>query len=141
MVHRTPWGKNIGSAKPKAQIIDPTCWPMIQSSGLSKPGQYKLELLPSFPRTLFEFRKYDGAKALTALLLVLAAVYFLLGFLGFLVDHTSWLREFLHKPPLPDVVPKPQGGSSGKQSAQLSPTSPLMSIWSFDYLSLSVPTV
>jgi hypothetical protein len=146
MLHRTPSGDIIGSTKPKTQTIDPTCWPTTQSSGVHQPGPsqsgpYALELLPSFPRTLFEFRKYDGAKALTALLLILAAVYFLLGFFCFLVDHTSWLRELLHKPPLLDVSPKPQGGSSGKQSAQLSPTSPPISISSFAFSSLSARTV
>jgi hypothetical protein len=151
MLHRTPSGDIIGSTKPKSQTIDPTCWPTTQSSGVPQPdlaqpepsqsGSYKLELLPSFPITLFELRKYDGAKALTALLLILATVYFLLGFFGFLVDHTSWLRDLLHKPLLSDVSPKPHGGSSGKQSAQLSPTSPLMSISSFAFSSLSAHTV
>jgi hypothetical protein len=146
MLHHTPSGDIIGSTKPKSQTIDPTCWPTTQSSGISPPepgksGSYKLELLPSFPSTLFELRKYDGAKALTALLLILATVYFLLGFFGFLVDHTSWLRDLLHKPLLPDISPKPQGGSSGKQSAQLSPTSPPMSISSFAFSSLSAHTV
>ncbi|NJK29903.1 MAG: hypothetical protein HC851_11110 [Acaryochloris sp. RU_4_1] len=155
MLHRTPSGEIIGSTKPKSQsqVVDPTCWPTPQSAGVSQPKpkdselskkeseSYKFELLPSFPRTLVEFKKYDGAKALTAFLLILATVYFLLGFLGFLVDHTSWLRELFHKPPLPGVSPKPQGGSSGKELAQLPPTSPLMLISSFAYLSLSVPTV
>jgi hypothetical protein len=140
MIQRTPSGEAIGSTKPKSQVIDPTCWPSLETSGPAKLGQYKLELLPSFPRTLFEFRKYDGAKALTAFLLILAAIYFLLGFLGFVVDHTPWLKALFHKPPIPDTSPKSYGGSSGKRSAQLSPTSRPMSISSFDCLSLSVPT-
>ncbi len=41
------------------------------------------------------FREYDGAKALTALLLFLSTLYFLAGFLGFLFDHTPWLKALL----------------------------------------------
>ncbi len=107
MIHRTPSGQVIGSTKPRSQVIDPGCWhpkeslersqhPSTQVAQLptgKQPygmqlGHYQLESLPSFPRTLFQFRKYDGAKALTAILLVLATIYFLFGFLGFLCDHT-----------------------------------------------------
>jgi hypothetical protein len=140
MIQRTPSGEAIGSTKPKSHVVDPTCWLSMQASEQAKLGQCKLELLPSFPRTLFEFRKYDGAKALTAFLLVLAAIYFLLGFLGFAVDHTPWMKELFHKPPIPDTSPKSYGGSSGKRSAQLSPILLPMSISSFDCLSLSVRT-
>ncbi len=61
-----------------------------------------LETLPTFPGTLFQFRQYDGAKALIALLLTLSTLYFLAGFLGFLFDHTPWLKSLL-----PTLVPPP----------------------------------
>ena len=122
MVYRTPSGHVIGSSKPGARsvdpsrVIDPTCYPSPASTQPSRPqipqpsspqpflpsppgspsGSYKFEALPSFPRTLFEWEKYDGARALVAILLLLATTYFLAGFLGFLVDHTPWLKEFLH---------------------------------------------
>jgi uncharacterized membrane protein YkvA (DUF1232 family) len=70
--------------------------PRPQASSQRSPAkQYQLEELPRFPSTLFKFKEYDGAKALTALLLVLSFVYFLAGFLGFLLDHTPWLKELL----------------------------------------------
>ena len=112
MIHRTPLGQVLGSTKPRSQVIDPGCWhpmeapersprasvpitnpPMGKQPFGAQLGHYQLESLPSFPRTLFEFRKYDGAKALTAILLFLATVYFLFGFLGFLCDHTPWLKQ------------------------------------------------
>lgn len=67
--------------------------------GVDRP---ELEPLPTFPSTLFQFRNYDGAKALTALLLTLSTLYFLAGFVGFLFDHTPWLKSLL-----PTLVPAP----------------------------------
>ena len=104
-----------------SRVIDPTCYPsptvtpsakQPQTSQPSPPqpfspdplapnpsattaGSYKFEALPSFPRTLFEWEKYDGARALVSILLMLATTYFLAGFLGFLVDHTPWLKDLL----------------------------------------------
>jgi hypothetical protein len=132
MLHRSSSGEIIFPPKLKSQDTAQT------ETGNS--GLYKFELLPSFPRTLFDFKKYDGAKTLTAFLLILATFYFLIGFLGFAVDHTAWLQELLHKPPIPETYPKPYGGSFGKRSAQLSPTSALTSIFSFDCSSLFAHT-
>lgn len=101
MVHRTPSGQVIGSTKPKSQVIDPGCWGNRPSSKSpqapqTQSRQYQLEELPHFPRTLFDFASYDGAKAFTALLLVLGFIYFLAGFVGFVFDHTPWLKEVFH---------------------------------------------
>ncbi|UBF30541.1 DUF1232 domain-containing protein (plasmid) [Kovacikia minuta CCNUW1] len=124
MIHRTLSGQAIGSTKPRSQVIDPGCWhpkeppershhPSFQTPNLpavnppygAQLGHYQLESLPSFPRTLFEFRKYDGAKALTAILLFLATVYFLFGFLGFLCDHTPWLKQLFQSSATIKTVP------------------------------------
>jgi len=104
VVYRTPSGQPIGSTKPKSQVIDPGCWAETPSSNSApfpnsaqlQSKQYQLEPLPHFPRTLFNFQAYDGAKAFTALLLILSFIYFLAGFSGFLLDHTPWLKELLH---------------------------------------------
>jgi uncharacterized membrane protein YkvA (DUF1232 family) len=79
-------------------VIDPGCWDGIQSPKppYTQSRKYHLEQLPHFPQTLFNLEEYDGAKALTALLLVCGFVYFLAGFLGFLFDHTSWLKGVFH---------------------------------------------
>ncbi len=63
------------------------------------PGPMVLESLPTFPHSLFQFKAYDGAKAITALFLSLSTLYLLAGFVGFLVDNTSWLHDWLVKPP------------------------------------------
>ncbi|WP_432810477.1 YkvA family protein [Pantanalinema sp. GBBB05] len=114
MIHRTPSGQVIGSTKPRSQVVDPGCWPIKQPpeparQSLQPPlrnsptglqlEHCQLETLPGFPRTLFDWKKYDGAKALTAILLALATLYFLTGFLGFLFDHTPWLKQLLHLTP------------------------------------------
>ncbi|PZD71800.1 hypothetical protein C1752_04565 [Acaryochloris thomasi RCC1774] len=99
----------------KTITIDPACWPD------SKPPKYPLpaptqpkpkrmqqvsskeltlEALPSFPNSLFHFKSYDGAKALTAIFLLLSSIYLFTGFAGFIVDHTAWLHDlFYHQPP------------------------------------------
>lgn len=117
MLSRTPSGQVIGSTKPKSHVVDPTCWPSVQSSKQAsgqllgqasgkRPGAYTLEALPAFPKTLFEVKKYDGARALTASLLLLATIYFLLGFFGFLFDHTPWLKELFHQASAGSAVAK-----------------------------------
>ncbi len=125
MLSRTPSGQVIGSTKPKSHIVDPTCWPSVQASQQTvgraaspasdqaverqpgaHAGAYMLEALPAFPRTLFEIKKYDGARALTALLLLLATIYFSFGFLGFLFDHTPWLKEVFHQTSVSGAVAK-----------------------------------
>jgi uncharacterized membrane protein YkvA (DUF1232 family) len=100
MIHRIYDGHIVGSTKPSAQAPSNGCHhqSVRQLSG-HQPMQYHLEQLPGFPKTLFEFNKYDGARALTALLLLLASLYFLSGFLGFLFDHNPWLHDLFFKSP------------------------------------------
>ncbi|MGF1602843.1 MAG: YkvA family protein [Thermosynechococcaceae cyanobacterium] len=107
--------------QPKRITIDPACWPN------SKPPEYPLpvpcqpkrqqpkhqpqtsstnltlEALPSFPNSLFQFRAYDGAKALTAIFLLLSTTYLLAGFAGFIIDHTAWLHDLFYHQPLPST--------------------------------------
>ena len=114
MIHRTPSGQVIGSTKPRSQVVDPGCWPVKQppeqsGQSLQPPLRHsptglqtehcRLEAMPGFPSTLFDWQKYDGAKALTAILLGLATLYFCTGFLGFLFDHTPWLQQLFHLSP------------------------------------------
>lgn len=103
MIHRIYDGHIVGSTKPPTQaIMARDRHQAIQQPSMYQPVNYSLEQLPGFPRTLFLFRSYDGAKALTALLLLFAFLYFFLGFLGFLVDHTPWLHDLFFKPtPVP----------------------------------------
>jgi uncharacterized membrane protein YkvA (DUF1232 family) len=71
-------------------------------------SRFKLEKLPSFPRTLFAFRHYDGWKTIIVILFLLASVYFLTGFWGFLVDHNQWLHDWIHSSqPVIEVPKKP----------------------------------
>ncbi|MGV0024901.1 hypothetical protein [Phormidesmis priestleyi] len=98
----------IGSTKPPSQIRPSVNRPLvIQPAIAPQAAQYSLEQLPEFPQTLFKFRSYDGAKALAALLLLLATLYFLLGFLGFLIDPTSYLHNIFLKPSLPESSKAP----------------------------------
>ncbi|MGP1384650.1 MAG: YkvA family protein [Thainema sp.] len=118
MLSRTPSGQVIGSTKPKTHVVDPTCWPSVQATrqasspaldqtaGKQQPGAYTLEALPAFPRTLFDVKKYDGARALTALLLLLATIYFSFGFLVFLVDHNPWLKDIFHQSAIANMTAK-----------------------------------
>lgn len=106
VVYRTPSGTAIGSTKPRSQVIDPGCWDTRQPAPTPQPpaGQYQLEQLPRFPNTLFDFANYDGAKALTAFVLCLAFIYFVAGFVGFLFDHTPWLKVMFHLAPTAGIV-------------------------------------
>ncbi|MGB8702339.1 MAG: DUF1232 domain-containing protein [Thermosynechococcaceae cyanobacterium] len=131
MAHHTPLGNSVGSTNPDSikSETNPVKNPTPSRRGIeavrfaerffasqgsqvslqnqSNPsGPYQFELLPSFPGTLYEFRKYDGAKALVALILAMAGIYFLLGFFGFLVDHNAWLKAFLFKSSLSDISPQ-----------------------------------
>ncbi len=72
----------------------------------SPKPHFELRKLSGFPRTLFEFRQYDGGKTLVVILLLIASVYFLTGFWGFLVDHNAWLHNWIY-PPQP-VIEAPQ---------------------------------
>jgi uncharacterized membrane protein YkvA (DUF1232 family) len=96
MIHHPPFepvSKRKASAQPRSSPIR-----YISSTAIAPAlPQYELEPLPGFPQTLFRFNQYDGAKLLTAFLLLLATLYFLLGFLGFLVDHTPYLQSLLPK--------------------------------------------
>jgi uncharacterized membrane protein YkvA (DUF1232 family) len=89
------------TAKSKIRTIDPACWPTSHPTQYEvpeprKPRQFRLEPLPRFPHSLFQFKTYDGAKALTAAFLLLSTVYLLAGFLGFLIDHTVWLHDLFY---------------------------------------------
>lgn len=108
MVYRTSSGQAIGSTRPKSQVIDPGCWDGMPSSKPphTQSRKYHLEQLPRFPQTLFNFEEYDGAKAFTVLLLVFGFVYFLAGFVGFLFDHTPWLKGVFHLTTTPVPVSK-----------------------------------
>jgi uncharacterized membrane protein YkvA (DUF1232 family) len=64
----------------------------------SAKQQFEFTNLPGFPRTLFSFKQYDGGKTIAAILLILASTYFLTGFLGFLIDHNSWLHDWIYPP-------------------------------------------
>jgi uncharacterized membrane protein YkvA (DUF1232 family) len=100
MIHRIYDGHIVGSTKPPAQATsNGHHHQSVRQLAGGQPMQYHLEQLPSFPKTLFAFKKYDGAKTLTALLLLLASLYFLSGFLGFLFDHTPWLHDLFFKSP------------------------------------------
>jgi uncharacterized membrane protein YkvA (DUF1232 family) len=87
----------------------------------------QLESLPIFPRTLFSFKTYDGGKALTAILFLLATIYFLAGFIGFVCDHTPWLKQLLQPTVITPVAPqalwwqiwKPIGGMVGGVATQI----------------------
>ncbi len=96
MVYRTLSGQAIGSTKPKSSVIDPSCWVPTADQPQPPSGQYQLEELPHFPQTLFSWSKYDGAKALTAFVLSLTFIYFMAGFMGFLFDHTPWMKSLFH---------------------------------------------
>jgi uncharacterized membrane protein YkvA (DUF1232 family) len=61
----------------------------------SQSQQYELQELPSFPRTLFQVKSYDGAKTLVVLLLAIATVYLLSGLFGFLLDHNAWFHDWV----------------------------------------------
>jgi uncharacterized membrane protein YkvA (DUF1232 family) len=70
------------TAKSKIRTIDPACWPTSHPTQYEvpeprKPGRFRLESLPRFPHSLFQFKTYDGAKALTAAFLLLSTVYLL----------------------------------------------------------------
>ncbi len=93
------------SNRPKNITIDPACWPTSQPPQYDlpmnrNPKRLKLEALPSFPNSLFQFKTYDGAKALTAIFLLLSTAYLLTGFLGFLIDHTAWLHDLFYPQPI-----------------------------------------
>jgi uncharacterized membrane protein YkvA (DUF1232 family) len=68
----------------------------------SSKSQFELKKLPGFPRTLLDFRQYDGGKTLAVIILILASIYFFTGFWGFLVDHNAWLHDWIY-PPQPVV--------------------------------------
>jgi uncharacterized membrane protein YkvA (DUF1232 family) len=106
----------------KTITIDPACWPSAKPTQYSlpnpvekiRPGSIKqtqqqqpsrtnglmLEALPSFPNSLFQFKAYDGAKALTATFLFLSTIYLCAGFVGFMIDHTAWLHDLLYRQPI-----------------------------------------
>ncbi len=58
---------------------------------------YKLRKLKRFPSTLIVWEEYDGGKAFVAFLLVIASIYFLSGFWGFLIDRNDWLHNLFAK--------------------------------------------
>ncbi len=109
----------------KPITIDPACWPNSNPPQYSLPNPVKrmrqppvtqpqtqtsnssgltLEALPSFPNSLFHIRAYDGAKALTAIFLLLSTTYLCAGFLGFIIDHTAWLHDLFYHQPLPTTT-------------------------------------
>jgi uncharacterized membrane protein YkvA (DUF1232 family) len=104
MINQKSSRRLLDSNRPKSITIDPACWPTSQPPQYDVPAPHtpkrlKLEALPSFPNSLFQFNTYDGAKALTAFFLLLSTVYLLAGFLGFLIDRTGWLHDlFYHQP-------------------------------------------
>lgn len=69
-------------------------------------SHFKLRELPSFPRTLFAWRQYDGGKTIVAILLAFAAFYFMTGFVGFLIEHNQWIHDWIY-PPQPTVETSP----------------------------------
>lgn len=75
--------------------------------GTTSDQGYKLEPVQGFPWTLFAFKQYDGGRAIVALLFLLAGIYFLSGFWGFLLDHNVWLHDWVIGPTPPPVVPAP----------------------------------
>ncbi|MGP1382160.1 MAG: hypothetical protein ACTS2F_01300 [Thainema sp.] len=60
--------------------------------------QFEFVDLPKFPKTLFAFKQYDGAKTISIFLLILATIYLLSGFWGFLLDHNAWLHDWIYPP-------------------------------------------
>ena len=99
------------------------------SKSLSKQSSEdcQLESLPAFPRTLFSFKNYDGGKSLTAMLFLLATIYFLAGFIGFVCDHTPWLKQILQPAVAAPIATqalwwqiwKPIGGMVGGVATQI----------------------
>jgi uncharacterized membrane protein YkvA (DUF1232 family) len=87
-------GQNAGPVE-QAVWRSPFKSPRSEPKPLSQLGGCHLESLPGFPRTLVAWDAYDGAKTLVAILLLLATIYFLVGFAGFLLDHTPWLKTLL----------------------------------------------
>lgn len=57
--------------------------------------QYRLDKLPTFPRTLLDFKHYDGWKTLMIIGLVVTGTYFFLGLVGYGLDHNAWVRELI----------------------------------------------
>jgi uncharacterized membrane protein YkvA (DUF1232 family) len=102
MIYENPSRQSYKQTRPKSMTIDPACWPTTSEStqygvpNHRNPKRLKMETLPSFPDSLFQFKTYDGAKALTALFLLLSSIYLLVGFLGFLIDHTAWLHNLFY---------------------------------------------
>lgn len=96
---------------PKVMTIDPGCWSTALPSSLNKlrPEQTHellLEPLPTFPQSLFRWKNYDGAKALTAIFLLLSSIYLLAGFLGFVIDHTAWIHNLFYHSTNPPLSPQ-----------------------------------
>jgi uncharacterized membrane protein YkvA (DUF1232 family) len=105
MINQKQSRQLLESNRPKNMTIDPACWPSSQPPEYNLPAhrnpkRLKLEALPNFPNSLFQFNTYDGAKALTAIFLLLSTVYLLAGFLGFLIDRTSWLHDLFYPQPV-----------------------------------------
>jgi uncharacterized membrane protein YkvA (DUF1232 family) len=112
MHNRTSSRELSSSNRPKPMTIDPACWPTSYPSNYDLPGQTKpkrliMETLPRFPNSLFQFKTYDGAKALTAIFLLLSSTYLLAGFLGFIIDHTAWVHDLLYGQPLSNSATHP----------------------------------
>lgn len=47
-------------------------------------SSYKLEILPSFPANLFDFKKYNGLKTICVVILLISLIYFIFSFMNIL---------------------------------------------------------
>jgi uncharacterized membrane protein YkvA (DUF1232 family) len=65
----------------------------------SSNNQVEFKQLQSFPASLFDRSKYDGAKTLVAMFFLLATIYFATGFFGFIIDQNQWLHDMVYGSP------------------------------------------
>lgn len=56
---------------------------------------YKFNELPTFPRTLFHLKSYDGWKTLTALCLLFTSIYLIMGLGEYALDHNKWVHDLI----------------------------------------------